>query len=98
MTIPNLLSLQHENPTSIYLLPQGAFYHAYNEGPLLLNASTGYKLRIGSVYSCFGLISYTFCGFPISALDKVITRLALFYINHAISLEQHDTAVVLTLS
>lgn len=120
MTIPHLLSLQQENPTSIYLLPQGAFYHAYNEGALLLNTATGYKLRIGIVTDAspsdisraefgaslpyrhrsrsvrFGLISYTFCGFPISSLDKVLSVLSRQKHCNPVFITYHDTAVVLT--
>ena len=108
MTISQILHLQSMNACSIYLLPQGAFYHVYNEGAEKLSMVTGYKIRKGSVYArsnvnlskkyrfrCIGSINYTFCGFPISALDNVIVRLVKHFAPLPIGIEHIDTAIVI---
>ena len=49
-TISETIRLQRESPDdAIYLLVQGAFYHAYNEGAEHLHAIMGYH-RIHDFY------------------------------------------------
>lgn len=71
-TIRETIRLQRASPdASIYLLMQGAFYHAYNEGAEHLHAVMGYQLRVRE--------DYTMLGFPISSLDCVLDRIHAFY-------------------
>lgn len=115
MTIPLLLEIQHDNPNYIFLLPQGSFYHVYNEGATLLSAATNYKLRIGSVinpvaeiavsrysetrsHPSASRLTFSFCGFPISALDKVLTILVKYFQPHPVSVEKFDTTTVIIIT
>lgn len=71
-TISETIRCQRESPDdSIYLLVQGAFYHAYNEGAEHLHAVMGYQLRVRD--------DYKFLGFPISSLNCVLDRIHAFY-------------------
>ena len=71
-TIRETIRLQRASPdNAIYLLVQGAFYHAYNEGAEYLHAVMGYQLRVRD--------DYKFLGFPISSLDCVLDKLHAFY-------------------
>lgn len=46
MSIQEIIRLQRLHPEDkIYLLVQGSFYHAYNEGAELLHNIMGYKVR-----------------------------------------------------
>lgn len=94
MTIKNLLIRQRNDSRSIYLLPQGAFFHAYNEGALLVSEAVGYKIREGQ---CHKGGEYIFCGFPFSSLDKVITRVAQANRNKVISVSQEDTMTIINI-
>ena len=71
-SIHETIRCQRENPDdSIYLLVQGAFYHAYNEGAEHLHSIMGYQLRVRDYY--------TMCGFPIDSLGCVMDRIHDFY-------------------
>lgn len=71
-SIHETIRCQRENPNdSIYLLVQGAFYHAYNEGAEHLHSIMGYQLRVRDYY--------TMCGFPINSLGCVMDRIHDFY-------------------
>lgn len=71
-TISETIRLQEESPDdAIYLLVQGAFYHAYNEGAEHLYSIMGYQLRVRDYY--------TMCGFPINSLGCVMDRIHDFY-------------------
>ena len=72
LTIHETIRLQRESPDdAIYLLVQGAFYHAYNEGAEHLHAIMGYQIRARDYY--------TRCGFPINSLGSVMARIHDFY-------------------
>lgn len=71
-SIHETIRLQRESPDdAIYLLVQGAFYHAYNEGAEHLYSIMGYQLRVRDYY--------TMCGFPINSLGCVMDRIHDFY-------------------
>lgn len=71
-SIHETIRLQRESPNdAIYLLVQGAFYHAYNEGAEHLHSIMGYQLRVRGYY--------TMCGFPINSLGCVMDRIHDFY-------------------
>ena len=71
-TISETIRLQRESPDdAIFLLVQGAFYHAYNEGAEHLHAIMGYQIRARDYY--------TMCGFPINSLGCVMDRIHDFY-------------------
>lgn len=67
MTHAQLLQLQSAHPDHIYLLAQGAFYHAYEQGAYRLNALLGYKVRPTP--------HGDMAGFPISSIDDVLARI-----------------------
>lgn len=67
MTHAQLLQFQSRHPDRIYLLAQGAFYHAYGQGAYSLNVMLGYKVRPTS--------HGDMAGFPISSIDDVISRI-----------------------
>lgn len=71
-SISETIRLQRENPDdAIYLLVQGAFYHAYNEGAEHLHAIMGYQIRARDYYKMLG--------FPINSLGCVMDRIHDFY-------------------
>ncbi len=71
-TISETIRLQGESPDdAIYLLVQGAFYHAYNEGAEHLHSIMGYQLRARDYYKMLG--------FPINSLGCVMDRIHDFY-------------------
>ena len=94
MTIKNLLIRQRNDSGNIYLLPQGAFFHTYNEGALLVSEATGYKIRESE---CHKGGEYIFCGFPFSALDKVIIKVAQANRNKVISVSHEDTMTIINI-
>ena len=71
-SISETIRLQRENPDdAIYLLVQGAFYHAYNEVAEHLHAIMGYQIRARDYYKMLG--------FPINSLGCVMDRIHDFY-------------------
>ena len=93
MTIVSIIERQRGCKDEIILLPQGAFYHAYEDGAKNLTSVMGYKLRSATIRKSH--LSYVFCGFPISAIDKVLTRLAIMYKNCMISIEEYGIAAII---
>ena len=93
MTIQDIIAIQKCGDDDIYLLPQGAFYHAYEDGARALASFMGYKLREGT----YGRhqTPYTFCGFPISSLDRVLVKIATSCTNCSVYMDKCGTAVVI---
>lgn len=100
MSIQEIIRLQHLHPEDkIYLLVQGSFYHAYNEGAEFLHNIMGYKVRkvtITTPYepqnpnrepSSVSETTYTLLGFPISSLSSVLGRLSSYYENSFVLVE-----------
>lgn len=79
MTHIQLLNLQSQNTDDIYLLSQGAFYHAFESGAYRLNAICGYKVRPTP--------HGDMAGFPISAIDKVVAHIIASLPNHIVHTE-----------
>ena len=79
MTVKEFTRMQHDNPDCIYLLSQGAFYRAYNEGAEHLNAVLGYRLRQDK----FGIVA----GFPIASLTSVYCRIMKYYADRLVTME-----------
>lgn len=71
--------------THIYLLAQGAFYHAYNEGAEHLYAITGFKIRDMKLSDG---TKYKMCGFPISALTCVYGKIVAYYKDRFVTVEK----------
>jgi len=71
-TIRNTIRMQSKNSeNAIFLLVQGAFYHAFNEGAEHLHSVMGYRIRVRNEYKLLG--------FPISSLGCVLQRIHAFY-------------------
>lgn len=71
MSIQEIIRLQRLHPEDkIYLLVQGSFYHAYNEGAELLHNIMGYKVRKVTITAPYD---------PISSLSSVLGRLSSYY-------------------
>lgn len=90
MTIHNVIHMQAIHPDDrIYLLMQGCFYRAYNEGACSLHSILGYKIRDAD--------GFRFAGFPITAIDKVIVSVGNFYKGKIISIKQCNTYLIIQL-
>lgn len=75
MTKTKELTLRH--PNNIVIVLQGGFYHAVDNPAKVLAFVMGYKLRQANG----GEVE---CGFPYSALDKVLSKLKYERINYVV--------------
>ena len=86
MQIKDIILCQSLTDNKVYLLQQGLFYHAYNEGADFLSPVTGYMVR--------DMGEYRQLGFPLYALDKVIGEIMKAYPDAMIEID--ESVVVIT--
>lgn len=71
MKIKDNIDSQHKDESTLYLLQQGMFYHAYNEAAEFFHLLMDYKKR--TLYLPHGE-TYELVGFPLSSLDNVVAK------------------------
>ena len=82
----NLKVIRDMNPNSLILFKMGTFYHGYGKDAYLLSYLFGYQLK-----TLDGMIST--CGFPISAVEKIVKELNNKKINYILIAKNNNYAI-----
>lgn len=70
MNIENEIKiLKNSNPDTLIMIRIGAFYHVYGKDSSIISYLFGYQIKKTSKLNT--------CGFPISVLDKILSRLEI---------------------